>query len=118
MIYNDFRQTYSFYERKKESDRILSKYPDRIPIICEKNKYCKNIDHLDRKKYLVQPNLTIGQFIFVIRKRLRLNAYNALFLTINGIIPKTSEYVSTLYQKYKENDDFIYLVYSSENTFG
>lgn len=31
-----FKNSYSLEERKLESDRIRSKYPDRIPVICEK----------------------------------------------------------------------------------
>jgi hypothetical protein len=31
-----FREEHTFAERKAESDRIRAKYPDRIPVICEK----------------------------------------------------------------------------------
>ena len=115
---NEFKKIYSFNERKKESERVLLKYPDRIPVICEKNKNCNNIEDIDKKKYLIQYDITIGQFIFILRKRLKLNEYNALFLTVNGVMPSSSEYISLLYEKYKDNDNFIYFNYSSENTFG
>jgi hypothetical protein len=32
-----FRQKYDLKKRKSEADRIKMKYPNRIPIICEKN---------------------------------------------------------------------------------
>lgn len=31
-----FKDEYSLEQRKAESDRIRQKYPDRIPVICEK----------------------------------------------------------------------------------
>ena len=31
-----FKSEHSFEGRKAESDRIREKYPDRIPVICEK----------------------------------------------------------------------------------
>ena len=32
----DFRDKFSFNKRQDEAYRIMEKYPDRIPIICEK----------------------------------------------------------------------------------
>jgi len=31
-----FKNQHSLDQRKQEADRIRSKYPDRIPVICEK----------------------------------------------------------------------------------
>jgi GABA(A) receptor-associated protein len=114
---SSFNQSFTFEQRLSESIRILQKYPSRIPIICEKNKKCKLPD-LDKKKYLLEPTITIGQFIFIIRKRLQINEYDALFISINGNIPPTSAMISNCYAKYKEADGFMYIKYTSENTFG
>ena len=64
-----FKEKFSFEKRKEESARIKTKYPDRIPIIVEKNKD-SDIEDIDKEKYLVPNDLTLGQFIFVIRKRM------------------------------------------------
>jgi len=44
----NYKSKIPLIDRIKESDRILTKYPDRIPVICEKNinasKDCPNID--------------------------------------------------------------------------
>ena len=113
----EFKKTFTFEERRKEYNRIIGKYPERIPIICEKNRFCK-IPEVDKKKYLLQPRITIGQFMFIIRKRTRLKEYEALFLSIGGNIPPTSEFISVSYEKGKDPDGFLYIQYSSENTFG
>ena len=60
-----------FIKINTESERIRNKYPDRIPVICEKTEKA-NIDDIDKKKYLVPADLTAGQFVYVIRKRLKL----------------------------------------------
>lgn len=39
-------------QRKSEADRIRQKYPDRIPVICEKADKT-DIPTIDKKKYLV-----------------------------------------------------------------
>ena len=40
-----YKEKHDFDTRKSESTRILSKYPDKIPIICEKSG--RNVPDLD-----------------------------------------------------------------------
>lgn len=122
----DFKTKYTFKERQAESERVLLKYPDRIPIICEKSttkininkNFIDDIPVIDKIKYLVPNDLTIGQFLYVIRQRMRLPAEKAIFLFVGGVIPATCDIVSSLYERYKEKDGFLYIKYSGENTFG
>jgi len=97
--------------------RVLSKYPDRIPIICEKSNRSK-IMELDKKKYLVPDNLTAGQFVYIIRKRLSLPAEKAIFLYIGNSIPPSSSSLRDVYEQYKDKDGFLYIQYNEENVFG
>jgi GABA(A) receptor-associated protein len=114
----DFQQNFSFEQRLNESLRIREKYPDRIPIICERMKTEKKLPNIDKNKYLVPSDLTIGQFIFVIKKRLKVSSEVALFFLINENICSNSELLSTIYEKNKQNDGFLYIGYAGENTFG
>ena len=113
-----FKDNHSFESRCQEATRILSKYPERIPIICEKLQSDTSIPKIDKIKYLVPCDLTIGQFIYVIRKRVKVEPEKAIFIFVDGIIPSSSELVSTMYQKHKDKDGFLYVTYSGENTFG
>ena len=70
-------------KRKQESLKIREKYPDRVPIICEKDPKSKMKD-IDKTKYLVPNDLTVSQFSFIIRKRLELDKSSALFLLVAG----------------------------------
>ena len=112
-----FQKTHTFEERKKESERIRYKYPDRVPIIVEKNPK-NNIPDIDKHKFLVPNDLTVGQFMFVIRKRIKLLQEQAIFLFINRSIPVTSDLVSNVYKIEKNDDGFLYIMYSGENSFG
>lgn len=43
-----------FEKRCSESRRILSKYPDRVPVIVERNPKAKNsLPEIEKKKFLV-----------------------------------------------------------------
>jgi GABA(A) receptor-associated protein len=95
----------------------MTKYPERIPVICEK-KTGGNTPDIDKNKYLVPNDLTIGQFLFVLRKHIKLMSTEALYLFVNGSIPPTSELIQNVYARNKDPDGFVYFVYACENTFG
>jgi GABA(A) receptor-associated protein len=60
------------------------------------------VGDLDKKKYLVPSDLTVGQFYFLIRKRIHLRPEDALFFFVNNVIPPTSATMGTLYQVHAE----------------
>lgn len=115
-----FKNELTFQKRLEESSRVLTKYPDRIPIICEKieNKKNDDIPEIDKKKYLIPTNLTIGQFLYVIRSRIKLPPEKAIFLFVGGLIPSSTTIISQIYSTKKDLDGFLYIYYSGENTFG
>ena len=60
-------------------------------MICEKADR-SDIPDIDKKKYLVPADLTVGQFHYVIRKRIKLAPEKALFLFCSNSIPPNGEY--------------------------
>lgn len=112
----EFQKQFSFDERIAESKKIRLKYPDRIPIIVESKD--TQIPKIDKKKFLVPNDITVGQFLYVIRKRIKLNPNTSLFIFINNTIPKTSEILYNIDATHRNEDGFIYIVYSGEQTFG
>lgn len=103
--------------RRSESDRIRAKYPDRVPVICERADR-SDVPDIDKKKYLVPADLTVGQFIYVIRKRIKLPPEKAIFIFVDNVIPPTASLMSAVYEVQKDEDGFLYVTYSGENTFG
>ena len=104
-------------ERKRESKNVINRYPNKVPIIVEKFDN-ENIPDLDKHKFIVPANLTLGQFIYVIRKRIKLNPEKALFIFINNILPPINELISRIYNEHKDEDGFLYIKYTTENTYG
>ena len=56
--------------------------------------------------------------MYVIRKRLKLNSSEALYLFADGNIMTCSNTVSMAYDNYRDSDGFLYFKYSKESTFG
>ncbi|KAG6477051.1 hypothetical protein ZIOFF_066301 [Zingiber officinale] len=103
--------------RQAEAVRIREKYPDRIPVIVEKADR-SDIADIDKKKYLVPADLTVGQFVYVVRKRIKLSAEKAIFIFVKNTLPPTASMISAVYEEHKDEDGFLYMTYSGENTFG
>ena len=102
---------------KQKIQNIKLKYPNRVPVIVNKSKN-SNAPDIDKNKYLVPTDLTLGQFIYVIRKRMKLNPEQAIYVFCKDILPPTSMIMEELYNGYKNSSEFLELTYNIENTFG
>ena len=113
----EFKRKYSFEQRFNESQLIKIRYPDRIPIIC--NRYFNsNSYNTNKSKFIVPIRLTIGEFIIVIRKQLKMSYQQSIYFIINDFIPSNKELLYNLYNNYRDQDGFLYIFYTNENTFG
>lgn len=113
----EFTKKYTLTERKSEYDKIVNKYPDRIPTIIVKAPSAELPD-LDTFKFLIPKDLTVGQFIYVLKTKIKMTAEKALFIFVNGVIPPTSSFMVNIYDKHRASDGFLYFTIASENTFG
>ena len=114
-----FKDIHPFETRKKEASRIRAKYPDRVPVIVEKDPKYKSLPDIDKVKFLVPDELTVGQMIYVIRRRIKLSPEQALFIFVNGsVMPPTAAVLSNVYAEHVDEDGFLYLCYSGESVFG
>ena len=113
-----FKQSIPLDERKNEVKKIFEEYPERLPVIVERGKDSPSLSDLDKKKYLVPKDLTVGQFLYVIRKRLEIGAKQSIYIFVNNVLPPTSQLISKTYEDHKDEDGFLYITYHSERTFG
>ncbi|CAH8326658.1 unnamed protein product [Eruca vesicaria subsp. sativa] len=117
MAISSFKQEHPLEKRQAEASRIRDKYPDRIPVIVERAEK-SDVPDIDKKKYLVPADLTVGQFVYVVRKRIKLSPEKAIFIFVKNILPPTAAIMSSVYEEHKDEDGFLYMSYSGENTFG
>jgi GABA(A) receptor-associated protein len=122
MFNEDYEFFYTFTqipidERKRISDNILSRYPNNIPVVVDKVSK-SSVSSIKKNKYIIPGNIILGKFLHEIRKYLSLKSEDGLVVFINGCIPSTSSYMNILYDRHKDEDGFLYIVYTGENTFG
>jgi GABA(A) receptor-associated protein len=104
--------------RRKQSEDLLKKYPQKVPIILEKDPKC-NITEIKKKKFLCPNRQTISHFNAIIRGSAELDPTEALFLLVNGNNSVIGDItMGEIYEKNKDEDGFLYIVYSSELAWG
>ena len=117
----DLKGSLSAPLRKNEAEEIMKKNPNKIPIICEKDTNCKLKD-ISKNKYLINKDLEVGPFANNIRGKLELPQEQALFLVAkkNGKYHAltSGETFAQLYKKYKAEDQFLHILYTSEVIWG
>jgi len=113
-----YTDKYTPEQLEAEANRILNKFPDRIPIIVEKDPN-SDIEEIDKNKYLVPANIQWSTFVQVIRKRLQLNSEKGLFIFVGNIMLNSAEMtVGQIYQEHRDKSGFLKILYSGENVFG
>lgn len=94
------------------------RYPTRIPVIVSRG-VNSVLPELDKNKYLVPMHQSVAQFVYIIRSKIKMRPEQALFVFVNNVLPPTSALMSDVYEEHKDPvDDFLYVTYSGENTFG
>ena len=116
-MFQTFKQ-HSLYVRKEQVAKLKIKYPDRVPVILEKYHGTVSAPSIDKNKYLVPRDATIGNFMHTIRRRIQLSERQALFLFCASTIPPVYELMGSVYEQHKDDDGFLYMSYTTENTFG
>ncbi|NXO01120.1 GBRAP protein, partial [Rhinopomastus cyanomelas] len=88
-----YKEEHPFEKRRCEGEKIRKKYPDRVPVRAEER---GGLGSLPLPNTFPPP--AVGQFYFLIRKRIHLRAEDALFFFVNNVIPPTSATMGQLYQ--------------------
>ena len=114
-----YKQNNSLQSRKNQYRKILENHPDKVPVILERDKKC-TINKTIKTKYILSQEVTMAEFVNIIREKLDLKPDRALFFLVNGkhSVTMTDE-LGGIYQKYKDEEDgFLYMSYSEEIVYG
>jgi len=95
-------------------DEVLRRHPNRVPVKIDEE---SDFD-IDRRKYLIPRDMTLGTFVTYLRNRVKLNNSEAMFVLIEGILPPVSATIETLYITHVRDDRLLHIILKKENTFG
>jgi GABA(A) receptor-associated protein len=119
---SNYKKSTPLEERKKKSFKMTSLYPDRIPVIVEMSpssaSYNTYTTASHKIKYLVPYDITMGQFIKILRDKLKLESSVALFFFINNKVFPITSLIGNIYKENADEDGFLYIEFCEESTFG
>lgn len=118
MSEDNSKKSLSFSERKQISEKILSSDPECIPVILEKDPksnlaFPKNSVFKFNKKY------RMNMIIPLLTKNIQLSPEQSIFLIVEKkYFISGNDFLYEIYNKYKNNDGFLHITYSSELVWG
>lgn len=94
-----------------EPINIREKYSEKIPVICT--------DKNEIKKFLVPENITLSQFIYFYRQKLKLKPDSVIYVQISGRkLVNFNDIMGDLFDLYHSDDFCLYLHISNEAYMG
>ncbi|CAF0952938.1 unnamed protein product [Didymodactylos carnosus] len=98
-----FKEETPAEQRRLEAEKIRAKYPERIPVVVERVPKSQ-IPEIDKRKFLVPNDITMAQFMWIIRKRILLAPEKAIFLFVDKTIPQSSQICNRIYRMHSTGD--------------
>ena len=129
---SDFKRKNNIGNRQKQTKAIIDKYENKCPIYLTYdkeiiNKKLINSAIKELNKYIVTSDINLGQFLIIVRKKIKVDINESLTLfienyekdkLINSILAPTSCSIGEIYLTNKDQDGFLYLKLVKENVFG
>jgi GABA(A) receptor-associated protein len=124
--YNNINTIESPQFTRKKIEQLLSKHPDRIPIVISSVSH--KIHGINR--FIVPLDMTVGGFMTLLRKKVELSVNESIFIFVKkninsqssvskgDILAPTSATLGSLYEQHKDDKLVLNLAYEKENVFG
>jgi GABA(A) receptor-associated protein len=104
-------------ERISIAEKIMVQFPGTVPVIVDRLPN-SHLPPIKKNKFIIPNNITVGKFLYEIRKSIPMNQEQGLIIFIGEIIPPTSSLMANIYYRHKSEDEFLYVTYTGENIFG
>ena len=108
-----FKATHPFFSRKDLADRVLQRFHDRVPVYLGRHPTCTI--ELENYKYLAPIELTLNQMRLKIKYKKDLAPDRTLFFYSKERLMPIELSVGNIYDRYKDDDGFLYLIYCDES---
>ena len=106
----EYKDNYDIETRKKKSEELLKKYPNRVPVVLETSPN-SHLKKLQKKHYLLPKNRKFFDFHIGVRKLFELSNEQSLFLISNHHILNTDRTIGEIYNLFKDKEDNILYIH-------
>lgn len=106
-------------KRRLLHERLMQRHGENSRVACIIDRLHADDPAIEGHKILVSADESFGSLIGNhLTHKVKLDAHQSLFYLIRDTLVSPSDVMGTLYEKYKDDDGFLYIVYTTENTFG
>jgi len=111
-----FKRQHPFEARKTLSAKMRAVYPLHFPLVVERRG--RGDPPLPKSRFLVAGEKRVAEALAQIRGEMSLAPHEALFFLARGQMVNPGETILRLHERASDEDGFLYLVYSREDSFG
>jgi GABA(A) receptor-associated protein len=129
---DEYRKQVSLEDRitARETQQAKERFRGKIPTLIFRRPGSESVDLLDKNKFFIAPDNTMQVLTMAaIRKRIKLQPEIALFTFVvqfeNGAaapsveqIAPAHETMARIYEQFKSDDGYLYIVYAGETALG
>ena len=121
--FTPFKTKYSLSQRRSLLNRskasIMKSDPAAviIPVVVEPQPEGPELLKISQV-FLLKKDIKVNQFLHAVRKKLKVQAHQTVFLFKQNSVLSPNTTLSTLLRDFQEEDGFLYLVYSEFESFG
>lgn len=121
----EFEKQITEEKRRADCNKIMERYPERVPVVCERAPRGGDVPQINSKKFLVPKQMSVSQLIVVVKNQLgaeghpSFNENAALYFTLRNrttLQPNTK--LEVAHNEHRSPDGFLYMHYSVETVFG
>jgi GABA(A) receptor-associated protein len=109
--------TLSLEERQEKSKSFRERHPNHIPVLVTEHKKSE-VKGPSLLKFNVSKACKIAEVIMSIKQKTNPTSTAAIYVYVNNEVCNPSQSIVDIDSKYRNEDGYLYLVYSTENTFG
>ena len=110
-----FKAQNTYDIRKEAATKIREQYPDRYPVIVELDHRAKEVLFIEKKKFLAPADMPLCKFMLEVRKVIRMGRQAPLAVMVeSGQMVSGNDTISVLYERFKDPDGFLYILFSGD----
>lgn len=109
----------SFEQRLQQANRFKTKFPNALPVVIQKDQRSSLPSSLHNQLFLAPRTLGAGDFLALIRKKASLAKTQTIIMFVgknNLVTPDNTLF--ELYNKYSEDDGFLYVLCTDHEVYG
>lgn len=119
----EFRSAKTTEQRRELSVHLLRNFPDRVPVVFDREAGTTTIPQLAKSRYLVPCRARVCQLAMLLRGWLNLHPTRAIYILVPSRYgwrqPAMHDTVGDVYRRSCDKDDgFLYAKYTGEVAFG